>query len=120
MDVSCSASTRPLNPWPAPASSARASAMAASPFTGRCIHPLRLRDNAGSRSTTYIPPDAPRQRTDARAVCAGDARGMSSRVPHADLSWPRRSLLRLGSSRGNEILTSIDAVVLLALIGVQL
>ena len=45
---------------------------------------------------------------------------MSTHAPHASLTWPKRRLLRLGGSRGNEILTSINAVVLLALIGVQL
>ena len=34
--------------------------------------------------------------------------------------WPERHRLRLGGSRGNEILTSVNAAVLIALIGVQL
>ena len=45
---------------------------------------------------------------------------MTTHAPHAPLRWSKRRVLRLGGSEGNEILTSINAVVLLGLIGMQL
>ena len=39
---------------------------------------------------------------------------------HPHVGWRERRRLRLGGSRGNEILTSVNAVVLIALIAVQL
>jgi hypothetical protein len=45
---------------------------------------------------------------------------MSTHAPHAPLKWSRRRALRFGGSSGNEVLTSINAVVLVALIAVQL
>jgi hypothetical protein len=61
-----------------------------------------------------------RLRTDAALTSARDALVMSTHAPHVLLRWQRRRVLRFGGSRGNEILTSINAGVLLALIGVQL
>lgn len=39
---------------------------------------------------------------------------------HPHISWRERRRLRLGGSRGNEILTSVNAIVLIALIAAQL
>jgi hypothetical protein len=39
---------------------------------------------------------------------------------HPHVAWRERRHLRLGGSRGNEILTSVNALVLIALIGAQL
>lgn len=39
---------------------------------------------------------------------------------HAPTTWHEKRHLRLGGSRGNEILTSVNAVILLVLIAVQL
>jgi hypothetical protein len=49
-----------------------------------------------------------------------DAVRMSTHAPHAPLKWSPRRALRFGGSTGNEVLTSINAVVLIALIAVQL
>src|SRR4051794_16988785 len=45
---------------------------------------------------------------------------METHVRHAPLALPKRRAARLGGSRGNEILTSVSATILLGLIAVQL
>ena len=45
---------------------------------------------------------------------------MTTHAPQASIGWSKRRVPRLGGSAGNEVLTSINAVVLLGLIGAQL
>ena len=50
----------------------------------------------------------------------GERRRLAAMTTHSHVASRERRRLRLGGSRGNEILTSVNAVVLIALIGAQL